>query len=314
MLLDVSDVTPLNLSEEKERALADPRYEPQFIYKKQPDPALLNCFGNPKPHFVKVAYTIVEKADKPFVVLDTSQLLDDVTMVAEVNAFLSTQHIDGFTVRLNPHQVSRCTVSSQTISLKQGMVIDRDQFDRMKRHELETHVLRRWNHRSNGLPSFSDADGRRTEEGLAGLHSHIFEAQPNYVKAALRYLAIEWGTTMGFRSIRENLRQFGLPDKKAVLIALRAKRGMSDTAKPGVFSKDLVYLEGAALVAGWLLDERNDPRDLYVGRLTLSEARCGAFAQHPHTLLPSFFADLQQYRKEIAHIVEYNQLPLEEIT
>ncbi|MFH0837758.1 MAG: tyrosine/phenylalanine carboxypeptidase domain-containing protein, partial [Patescibacteria group bacterium] len=58
--------------------------------------------------------------------------------------------------------------------------------------------------------------------------------------------------------------------RSAWRVALKAKRGLGDTGKPGAFTKDFVYYKGYKMVKDFAA-KGGDLRDLYYGKINLSD-------------------------------------------
>ncbi len=303
------DLTPINLLSEKDKCQDDPNYNPQFNYESPIDPKVLTFWGEPKLEFIKAAKKIIEK----YSALNHDKTKPDPEINEEyirskVNNFLDKNGITTFSVKFNSRQVARCGVSSNTISFKKNLSLDASNFEGLFRHEIETHVLRRYNHFTNFPERKISSNYRHTEEGLAAYHTYLgHHLSPLLYRSAIRYLATDLSLRESFVTVRKFLEESGIPSHKAILIAIRAKRGLTDLSKPGANTRDIVYLEGAAMVGQWLQDPLHDVRQLYVGRLNIDEASDIQWQNFPQTIFPSFI-ESPTYRQRVQEIYEYNML------
>jgi len=90
---------------------------------------------------------------------------------------------------------------------------------------------------------------------------------------------------------------------------MRAKRGLTDTSRPGGFCKDQMYLTGALTV----LRRRKeiDFRALYMGKVSLDDAerlKREGIAVLDGLKLPVFLQDEEAYRRKLDVVVECNGL------
>lgn len=114
-------------------------------------------------------------------------------------------------------------------------------------HEM-THVLRAHNGALTGfdalaksnLPSYLDA-----EEGLAKYNEEIMGVLKgtDMVKGAGKVWAIYVGKDLSFRKLYNAALGFA-PKNLAFEICYRVKRGLGDTSKPGIYSRDIAYFRG----------------------------------------------------------------------
>ncbi|MBN1374004.1 DUF1704 domain-containing protein [Candidatus Dojkabacteria bacterium] len=140
-------------------------------------------------------------------------------------------------------------------------------------HEIGSHVLRS----ANGFETGFEFLGKPTvssylytEEGLTAVNEELYGLLTRRVlnRFALMsyniYLAHERGYS--FRQLY-NINNTFFPSKEAFSLAYRAKRGLTDTSKPGGYTKDAVYLKGFFLTR-YRID--NDPliyNKLYAGKI-----------------------------------------------
>ena len=75
-----------------------------------------------------------------------------------------------------------------------------------------------------------------TEEGLASLHSVLFREDPCLWRAALLYYTAYHAVHMSFSELFKNLEKFVKDPHVRWDYCMRAKRGQSDTSKPGVYA------------------------------------------------------------------------------
>ena len=142
-------------------------------------------------------------------------------------------------------------------------------------HEIGTHVLRAENGRYQPFKIFicGFPDYYPTEEGLAAVNEERFGLlTPGRLKKyAARTVAVDMAKTKSFSEIYHFLRQH-MSDSLAFTITLRVKRGISDTSKPGGWTKDHYYLEGYYRVHNYL-KEGGKMKNLYYGKVGVQHAK-----------------------------------------
>jgi len=162
----------------------------------------------------------------------------------------------------------------KTVKLRDNIFFSNADLKRLALHEIETHVYRYTNGISQPFRLFiegSDIDWLKTEEGLAVTNESIFGLieEEQLRTYAGRTLAVDFARRNSFFQTFKYLKGFFHEDK-AYQIAQRVKRGMNDTSKPGAFTKDYFYFEGALEVQAFI-ESGGNPRDLYYGKISLGD-------------------------------------------
>lgn len=162
------------------------------------------------------------------------------------------------------------------LAVRRGAVFSKKEVERLIAHEIETHVFRVENGRlqpysifANGFPG-----PETTEEGLAVLNELRY-ARKDYERRriiAARTLGVEYAMRYSFFDVFEKLVQFNLHPESVWDICVRAKRGLTNTAQKGSFTRDHHYLKGY-LVVKKFKEDGGDLRDLYVGRINVHNVK-----------------------------------------
>jgi len=127
-------------------------------------------------------------------------------------------------------------------------------------------------------------------------------------KTYFTYTASYLAQTKSFAEIFQALVKLGLSENFSWTITLKQKRGLTDTSQPGGFTKDIVYFEGVVAVWDWIHNQHNDPKDLYLGRISLDQVALIKQKTDPHkTIYPTFFENMQKYSQHIKEIGEINK-------
>lgn len=80
-----------------------------------------------------------------------------------------------------------------------------------------------------------------TEEGLASIHSVLFRKDPTLWRAALLYYTVYQASHMSFSQLFHNLGRFVQDPNTRWDYCVRAKRGQTDTAQPGLYDPPLHF-------------------------------------------------------------------------
>jgi len=172
---------------------------------------------------------------------------------------------DDFTVKLQP-RYKKIFISK---FLKQKPI----NVEFLLAHEIDTHLVRGLNmHNQTGVLARQFPFYLKTEEGLACFLSDYCteNGEISCKKHAAKYLSGLTAKNNDFRTVYEQLLGFGLNPKLAFKRAFRLKRGLSDTSKPGLFTKEATYYEGMLEVKNYI-DGNGDINKLFAGKIGLED-------------------------------------------
>ncbi len=315
----LSNLTPHNLQEEKAKFFADVTYNPQFVYQNPVDPTELNKYGLPRPEHLKIAEKILNQTitlyDHTKLKLLQGRVLTDQEVKDTIENFLALHNLEKrFSVTYSASFISRTSATSDQLKIRLPMEYRRRSLQGMLYHEIGTHALRRvnyelqpWYRRKNQL-GFSEY--LETEEGLATLHSRLPHKYKAAVSQALHYVSISTALNHSFSEVWHTIRPYSESFDQCWVLTLRAKRGLTDTARPGAFTKDILYLDGMIRVWNWLKQRDFDCTELYFGKMDVSDVQ-KAVDMHPEFIpqLPFFFTkDRAKYQTGMMEIGRVNGL------
>jgi hypothetical protein len=143
-------------------------------------------------------------------------------------------------------------------------------------HEL-THILRSYNGLATGyaslggptLPPYLDV-----EEGLAGYNEELFGlmTEKDLRNRAAKTWAIYLGKDLSFRELYNAALSF-VPKSLAWSYAYSVKRGLGDTSKPGINSRDVVYFRGFRRVRRRIKADKSVYDKLYAGKISFKQVK-----------------------------------------
>ncbi len=144
-------------------------------------------------------------------------------------------------------------------------------------HEIGTHVFRWYNASLSGIPALAKSNLKSyqdIEEGLATYNEDISDLldYKSLKQRALLTYAIYIGEELTFRQLYNVLVGF-VPTYNAFKIALRVKRGLSDTSQPGIYPKDVSYFRGYRKVRKRLQEDVSLYNKLYAGKISLDQVK-----------------------------------------
>uniref|UniRef100_A0AAV2K2N3 Uncharacterized protein n=1 Tax=Knipowitschia caucasica TaxID=637954 RepID=A0AAV2K2N3_KNICA len=254
-------IKPVNVEQEKARFFkSDFAYNPQFEYSNPLPPLVLAKHGTASDRFLTQAVHIMEVAlqrygsYEHFEQVTGGSLLSKSKIWTSVKKYMEKEGCVGeIVVQVTDDLLSRAsmTVVNSRPTLTINTSTAREHWlEGMLRHEIGTHYFRGLN---NVHQPWSSSAGRRrhnlrplnpTEEGLASIHSVLFRRDPTLWRAALLYYTVYQASSMSFCQLFHCLGRFLQDPHTRWDYCVRAKRGQRDTAQPGCFGKDQVYLDG----------------------------------------------------------------------
>jgi len=226
-------------------------------------------FGVPNKALVNKAYKLLEEEPvKEEDVISSKQVLDVMKRVLE------EFKLKKWVVNMKKMPASAAVlVSKKNVYVKKNFSFPKSFLKRVIVHEIGTHIFRAVNGEKQpyrifrtGLPNYL-----MTEEGMAVNAEEMNDClKINTLRTyAGRVLAVHLSLQAGFRQVFDELIKY-FDDYHAWRITLRAKRGLTNTSKPGAYTKDYLYLQGYHEVKEFL--ERKGDKGLtmlYYGRIGL---------------------------------------------
>ncbi|XP_036395296.1 uncharacterized protein KIAA0895-like [Megalops cyprinoides] len=323
-------IKPSNVEKEKLKFFkSDFTYNPQFEYSNPVSPIVLARHNNASDKFLTQAVRILDLAVQKygnyekFEQATGGSLLTKSRIWYHVKKYMEKEGCMGeIVVHLTDDLLSRAsmTVVNGRPTLTINISTAREHWlEGMLRHEIGTHYFRGIN---NNQQPWSSSAGRKkhnlrplnpTEEGLASIHSVLFRKDPTLWRAALLYYTVYQASRLSFSQLFHSLRRFVKDPSTRWDYCVRAKRGQTDTAQPGCFSKDQVYLDGILKI----LRHREKIDFLLLtalGKVSYEDIdRLAVLATMEHVRIPHFLQDQARYREQLDKIMEVNQLTDEEL-
>ncbi|XP_015259052.1 PREDICTED: uncharacterized protein KIAA0895 homolog, partial [Cyprinodon variegatus] len=326
----LSAIKPSNVDKEKEKFFKSGfSYDPQFEYSSPPSAAVLARHNNASDRFLTQAVNIMEAAlqrygsYEKFEQQTGGNLLSKARIWSSVKRYMEKEGCVGeIVVMVTEDLLSRASMTvvngRPTMSINSSSAREH-WLEGMLRHEIGTHYFRSIN---NLQQVWSSGGGRKrlslkpvnpTEEGLASIHSVLFRKDPTLWRAALLYYTVYQASRMSFSQLFHKLGHFVQDPITRWDYCVRAKRGQSDTARPGCFSKDQVYLEGILKILRYR-DKIDFPLLMALGKVSFEDVdRLKALAHMENVRIPHFMQDQARYAEQLTKIMEVNRLTDEEL-
>lgn len=186
----------------------------------------------------------------------------------------------GWSIQIREHMIPRISTnrSKKVIFIRQKAAFSDEMLRGTIAHEIETHVFRAENGAAqkytmffSGLPNY-----QQTEEGLAIINSEkVCPSKKLSNQSALRLIGINAALVYPFREVFSIIREKGYAKNIAWNVALRSKKGLTFTDKPGAHTKDQIYFKGREIVKEFLSCKmhKNDAAKLYYGKIGIEHVR-----------------------------------------
>ena len=178
-------------------------------------------------------------------------------------------------VRIKRSLVTSCSAGKKsTLFIKDGYIFTQNHLDRIITHEIETHIFTAENGKLQPYKIFNIglAGYLETQEGLAIYAQEQKNFAISYIHgwSAISVLATAAAYETSFAEVYKKLVLEGLNSAKAFRLALRVKRGLTDTGQKGAFTKELMYFSGAQKINKFGRG-RGDIRKLFIGKVAMKD-------------------------------------------
>ena len=230
-------------------------------------------YGKPTPSMVKRAEEQVKQMPKTFP--EPGKVLSTKAAKKEFERAIEEYGLKGWRVKIKEDMVSDAIAGKEnSILIREGAKFTADRLKGTIAHELETHAFTAMNGATQPYRIFQRglADYLTTEEGLAVYNQEQTESSETVKKywAASSVIGINAALKKSFSEVYKLIMKLGFGADRAWMVALKAKRGMSDTSKSGAFTKDFVYFKGFEMVSKFV-EKGGDLRELYYGKTNLED-------------------------------------------
>ncbi|XP_022092079.1 uncharacterized protein KIAA0895-like isoform X2 [Acanthaster planci] len=320
-------ITPDNVEQEKRKFFdSNFDYNPQFTYRSAPSAGILERYSKANDRLIKSATQIFRatlqrfKTYKQFEAATGGRAISVSQFTAKFQQYLAQEGLTNkVALNLSDSLVARALMSRTngrpTLNARPNAL--RSQWsDGLLRHEIGTHYIRSANNREHpwntmkGRKKYGLSPLNPTEEGIASIHSILLRKEPFLWRSAMLYYTTYMASRLSFADLFKDLETYMKDPEIRWDYCLRAKRGQSDTSKPGCFNKDQVYLEGALRVLRYRRDI--DFHSLYkLGKVALEDVdhlKAMVNLGSGDLKIPTFMTDIDEYRKRLDCVVSKNGL------
>jgi alpha-L-glutamate ligase-like protein/uncharacterized protein (TIGR02421 family) len=209
---------------------------------------------------------------------DESELLDMKIAQNMLQDFLKAHKISHWKLKEIEDSVADIQVTKRNIILlKKGATFRKNRLQALLVHEIGTHVFRFENGKLQPFRIFErgTAGYLKTEEGLAiwNQNSIGLTLGEKFLKPAYQVVAIHLAKKMSFCDLFHFFQDtYDLRDDLAWRLCVKAKRGFSDSAQLGAFTKDHIYFTGHREIEKFLKKD-GKIEDLYMGKIKIEDLK-----------------------------------------
>lgn len=178
-------------------------------------------------------------------------------------------------VKIKEEMVADCVAGkNNSLFVKNDAKFSRKRIESLIVHEIETHILTAENGKIQPYEIFhrGSANYLITQEGLAMYNVEQQKHMPfnENFRALAHVIAINRAITGSFTNIYNELLSYNMTEDQAFRSAVKAKRGLYDTSKPGAFTKDYIYFKGHNQIKEFV-EKGGDLKSLYIGKINISD-------------------------------------------
>ena len=233
----------------------------------------IHLYGMPNETHLKEALREIEKMPKTFP--EPKKILKAKEAKELFEKAIEEFGLKGWSVKINKEMVSDAIAGKEnSIMLREDATFSEERLKGAIVHEIETHVFTAMNGSLQPYKVFQRglADYLMTEEGLAVYNQTVTKTNEGAKKywPASSVIGIYTAMNGSFAEVYAQLVKYGFDIERAWKVAIKAKRGLKDTSKPGAFTKDVVYFKGYRMIQDFV-NKGGDIRDLYYGKINLND-------------------------------------------
>jgi alpha-L-glutamate ligase-like protein/uncharacterized protein (TIGR02421 family) len=213
--------------------------------------------------------------------LDKSKFTDEKAIYSSKDAaekfekVFKDYDLSNWKVKIKENMVADCVAGKNNrLFIRNDAKFSRERIESLIVHEIETHILTAENGKNQPYNIFNRglANYLITQEGLAMYNVEKQRKIPfdtNY-KVLTHVLTISKAIENSFSDTYKSVIKSGVSKDQVFRSVLKAKRGFSDTSKPGAFTKDYIYYKGYKEICDFV-ENGGDLKDLYIGKMNIND-------------------------------------------
>lgn len=234
----------------------------------------ISLFGKPEGEDIKKCLELIKELDKDESKSDKA-LYDAEEAKQKFEKVFNEYELKNWKVKIKEAMVADCVAGKNNrLFIRGDAKFSRERIESLIVHEIETHIITAENGKMQPYETFNRglANYLTTQEGMAMYNVEKQRHVPfttNY-KALAHVIAINKAIDGSFSETFNHLISLGISEKQSFRSALKAKRGLSDTSKPGAFTKDFIYYKGYKQIKEFIKDG-GQLKELYIGKFNIED-------------------------------------------
>ncbi|MBU1992445.1 MAG: tyrosine/phenylalanine carboxypeptidase domain-containing protein [Patescibacteria group bacterium] len=233
----------------------------------------IDLFGKPGREVLEEVEAKMKKIDSIPKDMEGTMKADEVKK--RFDEVFKKYKLKNWKAKLKDDLVADCTAGKRNrLLLRKDATFSEERIKALIVHEIETHILTAENGKNQPYEIFNRglANYMETQEGLAiyNVTKRLHYGDKQNYRAFALVIAIAEAQEKSFVEVFEKLLQGNIPLERAFRTAIKVKRGLTDTSKPGCFTKDLIYYTGMRKIEKYV-EEKGDIKDLYMGKFSLED-------------------------------------------
>ncbi len=228
----------------------------------------MQLYPKPSLRYVRDAYQSMKservfEAGKDIDTMETKKIFDDI---------LSEYSLDGWQIVIKDNMVVDVSVGKNgVIFLKKDAWFSKLKIEQLIKHEIETHVLTAANGaiQPYGILKYGMSGYLLTQEGLA-MYNQTYFVEKKEIPRGRGLIATHLALDKSFSDTYKALIDLGIDKELAFRSTVKVKRGLTNTAEPGAFTKDSLYYIGFKKIKEYV-DKGGDLKDLYIGKINIDD-------------------------------------------
>lgn len=251
---------------QKKIALLEKRGTDEFYVKS------IDLFGKPSAALMIQIEQILQQK------ISFQEETESITMLKAKELFQNAfdrYGLKNWKVQIKEDMVTNCVAGKNNkLFLKKNAQFTPKRIKNLIIHEIETHILTAENGKLQPYESFNRgfAGYLVTQEGFAlyNVETHGEHSPGDRFYAAALVKATQLAEKLSFTDVFLKMLSYGLPQERAFRIALKIKRGFTNTASQGAFTKDYLYMKGLQQIQEFV-QKGGKVKDLYYGKYHLED-------------------------------------------
>lgn len=230
-------------------------------------------YGKPSEALIQEAKKKLEGIPKEFP--EPARYYSVPEAIIEFEKTFQEYNLHHWKIKVNRQMVSACSAGKEsTLFLREGVRFSEERLRMVIAHEIETHILTAENgkHQVYGLFNRGFGNFLETQEGLAIWNQEQVSTivTEKHFRSALLIFVVDFASKHSFAETYDYCLKLGMSSDRALQTVLKVKRGLGNTAKPGVFTKDSLYFSGYLQIQNFVANG-GDLKDLYYGKYNLDD-------------------------------------------